>query len=81
MESLAVAAIETANPVGCCSGGHLNPAVTIGLVVGKRLSAARGILYIIAQMAGATAGAGLARGVRVLRPMSKFLTVSCRCCK
>ncbi|CBN74002.1 aquaporin [Ectocarpus siliculosus] len=42
------------------SGAHLNPAVSIGLLVGKRISVERFFLYVIAQMAGATAGAGIA---------------------
>src|SRR5262245_24513183 len=39
--------------IGHISGCHLNPAVTIGLVVGKRLKAADAIPYIVAQLVGA----------------------------
>ena len=39
--------------VGPISGGHFNPAVTIGLIVGKRFEAKDAPYYIVAQVAGA----------------------------
>ncbi len=45
--------------LGPISGGHFNPAVSIGLVVGKRFSAAELPGYIIAQVLGAIAAAAL----------------------
>jgi aquaporin TIP len=36
------------------SGGHVNPAVTIGAFVGGNITLFRGILYIIAQLIGST---------------------------
>lgn len=45
--------------IGHISGCHLNPAVSIGLLVGGRFKAADLIPYIIAQVAGAAAGAGV----------------------
>ncbi len=39
------------------SGGHLNPAITLGMWVTRRLSSLDTILYIAAQLAGATTGA------------------------
>lgn len=45
--------------VGHISGAHFNPAVSLGLVVGKRFSAADFLPYVIAQVAGATAAAGV----------------------
>src|SRR5579863_6326825 len=39
------------------SGGHLNPAITIGFWVTRRLSTLHTICYWIAQLAGATAAA------------------------
>ncbi len=45
--------------LGPISGGHFNPAVTVGLWVGRRFSAADVLPYIIAQCVGAIAAAGL----------------------
>jgi aquaporin Z len=45
--------------LGHLSGGHYNPAVTIGLVVGGRFEMARAIPYIIAQVVGACAACGI----------------------
>ncbi|NIG19815.1 MULTISPECIES: aquaporin Z [Pantoea] len=45
--------------VGHISGGHFNPAVTIGLTVGGRFPAAQVIPYIIVQLIGAAAAGGV----------------------
>lgn len=45
--------------LGHISGGHFNPAVTIGLVAGKRFPANEILPYVVAQVLGALAGAGL----------------------
>ena len=45
--------------IGHVSGCHLNPAVSVGLVVGKRFSASDLVPYVIAQVAGAIAAAGV----------------------
>ena len=45
--------------IGHISGCHLNPAISVGLVVGKRFSASDLPAYIIAQVAGAIAAAGV----------------------
>jgi aquaporin Z len=45
--------------LGPISGGHFNPAVTIGLWSGGRFPAQRVLPYIIAQTAGAIAGAAI----------------------
>jgi aquaporin Z len=45
--------------IGHISGCHLNPAVSIGLLVGKRFSAAELVPYIVAQVFGAIAAAAV----------------------
>jgi MIP family channel proteins len=42
---------------GHISGGHFNPAVTIGLFIGGKIGAIKGIAYIIAQLVGAALAA------------------------
>jgi aquaporin-4 len=41
------------------SGGHINPAVTAGMLVTRKITVVRAIFYILAQSLGAIAGAGL----------------------
>src|ERR1051325_3729855 len=45
------------------SGGQLNPAVTFGLLVGGQMDLKKSLAYWIAQLAGATAAAGLVAGL------------------
>jgi aquaporin Z len=45
--------------IGHISGCHLNPAVSVGLVVGKRFPVSDLLAYVIAQVAGAVTGAGV----------------------
>jgi aquaporin Z len=45
--------------IGHVSGCHLNPAVTVGLVVARRFPAGEMLHYIVAQVVGAIAGAGV----------------------
>jgi len=45
--------------IGHISGCHLNPAVSVGLVVGKRFPASELLPYVIAQVLGAIAAAGV----------------------
>src|SRR5215471_15909776 len=45
--------------IGHISGGHLNPAISVGLVAGKRFPAGDLPAYIIAQVLGAIAAAGV----------------------
>jgi aquaporin Z len=50
--------LTMAYAVGHISGGHFNPAVTIGLFAARRIPVADLIPYIVAQVFGAIAGAG-----------------------
>jgi MIP family channel proteins len=45
------------------SGGHFNPAVTIAMMVTRRIAPLLGLLYIVAQLVGATLGGLLLRAV------------------
>jgi aquaporin Z len=51
--------LTMAYAVGRVSGGHFNPAVTIGLFTAKRIPAADIIPYVLAQVFGAIAAAGV----------------------
>lgn len=49
--------LTMAYTIGHISGCHLNPAVSVGLCVGGRFKSAELVPYILAQVAGAVAGA------------------------
>ena len=51
--------LTMAYAIGHISGCHLNPAVSIGLVAGKRFPASELLPYMVAQILGAIAGAGV----------------------
>ncbi|KAF3335702.1 putative aquaporin PIP1-2 [Carex littledalei] len=44
------------------SGGHINPAVTFGLLLARKLSLTRAVYYMIMQCLGAICGAGVVKG-------------------
>ena len=52
---LAIAVMVSA--VGHISGGHLNPAVTVGAMITRKIEAALGVAYVLAQLVGAVAAA------------------------
>lgn len=43
------------------SGGHINPAVTFGLFLARKISLLRAVLYMVAQSLGAICGVGLVK--------------------
>src|SRR3954463_181648 len=51
--------LTMAYAIGHVSGCHLNPAVSVGLWMGKRFPASELIPYIVAQVLGAIAGSGV----------------------
>jgi len=51
--------LTMAYAIGHISGCHLNPAVSAGLVVGKRFPASELLPYVVAQVVGGIAGAGV----------------------
>jgi aquaporin Z len=57
---LAIATMVSA--IGHVSGGHLNPAVTIAAAVTRKIRVDHAVGYLVAQLAGAIAAAGILRG-------------------
>ena len=51
--------LTMAYAVGHISGGHFNPAVTVGLFAAKRIPASDILPYVVAQVIGGIAGAGV----------------------
>ena len=55
--------LTMAYAIGHISGCHLNPAVSVGLVAGKRFPASELLPYVMAQVLGGIAGAGVLYGI------------------
>lgn len=51
--------VAMAYAIGHISGCHINPAISIGMVIAGRMKASEAVIYIIAQILGAIAGAGI----------------------
>ncbi|XP_018023579.1 aquaporin-4-like [Hyalella azteca] len=49
--------------LGHISGCHVNPSVTLGMLVARYISVTRSILYVVAQTLGGIAGAGILYGI------------------
>jgi aquaporin Z len=57
--AVGLSVLAMAYALGPISGGHFNPAVTLGLVVAGRFGAGKAIPYIIAQVIGGVAAAAV----------------------
>ena len=54
-----LAIVAAAYGLGAISGAHLNPAVSLGVLLAGRSSAGDFVAYVVAQVVGAVAGAGI----------------------
>jgi aquaporin Z len=54
--------------LGPISGAHFNPAVTLGLLAARRITAGKAAGYVIAQLVGGIAGAAVVSGIAHGRP-------------
>ena len=55
--------VAMAYSIGNVSGCHINPAVSLAMLISGKMSAADFFIYIVAQFAGATAGAAVLKGI------------------
>ncbi|KAK3607006.1 hypothetical protein CHS0354_023405 [Potamilus streckersoni] len=60
--------------IGHISGGHINPVVTCAMLITRRVSLARALLFIVVQMLGSIVGAGILKGVT---PKERQGTLGC----
>ena len=78
--AVGLSVLTMAYALGPISGGHFNPAVTIGLVAAGRFSAGRALPYIIAQVIGGVAAAAvfyvILQGAPAAGKWNTFLAVS-----
>jgi MIP family channel proteins len=60
-QGLTIAVMVTAT--AAISGGHLNPAITFGMLVGGKICPSRAVAYCVSQLLGATTAAALMMSV------------------
>merc|ERR1712051_848526 len=60
---LALRFATLAQTIGHVSGCHINPAITAGLITGAKCGLLRGLAYIVMQVVGGVAGAGILSAV------------------
>ncbi|XP_028282627.1 aquaporin-1-like [Parambassis ranga] len=63
--AFALAIATLVQSLGHVSGAHLNPAVTLGLLVSCQISALRCVFYILAQVLGAVSASAIVNGYKV----------------
>jgi aquaporin Z len=51
--------VTAAYALGHISGGHFNPAITLGVLAARRIEAREAVVYIVAQVVGAILGSGI----------------------
>lgn len=78
--AVGLSVLAMAFALGPISGGHFNPAVTLGLVAAGRFSASKALPYIIAQVIGGAAAAAvfyvILQGAPAAGKWNTFLAVS-----
>jgi aquaporin Z len=68
-----LAVVAMAYAIGPISGCHINPAITIAMLVARKISGKDAVGYIIAQFIGATIGAAVLYALRTGDPAFKAL--------
>ncbi|MBQ6053513.1 MAG: aquaporin [Clostridia bacterium] len=58
--------VAMAYSIGNVSGCHINPAVSIAMLISGKMTVSEFFIYIVAQFAGATAGAAILKGIFAL---------------
>lgn len=53
------------DPCYLCTGGHINPAISLAFFLAKKISAQRFLCYVVAQLVGAILGSAFVYAVRV----------------
>ncbi|HSV49833.1 MAG TPA: MIP family channel protein [Candidatus Acidoferrales bacterium] len=69
---LAVVAMVYA--IGSVSGCHINPAITISMLVARKINVKDAALYIVMQCVGAVIGAGILYGIMIGNPSYSLLS-------
>jgi aquaporin Z len=67
-----LAVVVMAYSIGGISGCHINPAITIAMLVAGKINGKDAVGYIIAQLAGAVLGAGILYGIASGQPDFKM---------
>jgi aquaporin Z len=78
--AVGLSVLAMAYAVGHISGGHFNPAVTLGLVAAGRFDPDKALLYVVVQVAGGIAASlifyGILSGVPAGAKVNDFLAIS-----
>ena len=67
--------VAMAYSIGNVSGCHINPAVSIAMLISGKMTVSEFFIYIVAQFAGATAGAAILKGIFALAGLEDQTTV------